>query len=149
MDIYTVVDNQHKTLIHCTDAESSDPGVLDISTLAHANGDDSDRLEIVGIKWMIQEGECVRLAWGDGDVTGESAGTDFITLVGKSNGFEGISGSYFTADELEDATTSGDLYITPSGDEFTVVIMFKKTAGFSGYPSVLSDEEPMGGGVFG
>jgi hypothetical protein len=147
MDIYTLTDNNEMATIYCTDAgEPAATAQLDIGTLAQASGDNTDRLQLVGVRWMIQQGDSVSLAWDTGGGTG--AGTTFATFVGNSNGAERFPGSSLTADDIEIAGSTiagaGDLYITATGVEFTLILFLKKIEGFSGFPEALGDVAPFG-----
>jgi len=146
MDIYTLTDNNEIATIYCTDAgEGAATAQLVTGTLARASGDNTDRLQLVGARWMVQQGDSVSLAWDDG--AGGGGGTPFATFVGNSNGAERFPGGSLTADDIEGASIlagAGDLYITATGIEFTLVLFLKKIGGFSGFPEALGDVAPFG-----
>jgi hypothetical protein len=145
MDIYTLVDNNEYARLLCTASDgTADAGTISVSTLAEASADNTDRVQIIGLSWMVQQGDSIALAWDDGI---GAAGTTFTTLVGKSNGTESFLGPTMTYDNIEgtgDAATASDLWIDPTGNEYTLIIHLKKIAGFGGWPSAHSDTEPMG-----
>ena len=149
MDAYTLADTEYLLSLYIT-CQSTATGtiIIDPRDYNNANGDNTDALALMRVRYSIPDGNSIRIAWDD---DAGAAGVNWLTLVGKSHGIEGVPGGMLTAEALESeaipgspTTNWGRLHVTSDTDTFLLVLHFKKIGGYGGYPAVRSDTEPMG-----
>ena len=150
MDAYTLADTEYLLSLYIT-CQSTASGTIIIAPRDYnnANGDSTDALALMRVRYSIPDGSSIRIAW---DNDAGAPGTNWLTLVGKSHGIEGVPGGVLTAEALETVTAAppgptanwGRLHVTSDTDTFLLVLHFKKIGGYGGYPAVRSDTEPMG-----
>ena len=146
MDIYNITDNETNfTAWIVGNGGGAGTSSIDISSLEYASGDDTDRMEILSVKWIIPGStDSISLAWDNG---AGAAGSTFFTMAGQG-GPQNFPSS-FDADTIEGyaaipAAGMGDLYITSTANDFTLIISFQKTEGFGGWPAASGHDKPFG-----